>query len=264
MSTKTRLFGVVSLVWAGLVAPASPDTGHEWVSWQAERCEEAALFAPTDYVNVAPLVPPPFDDDVLRTGVPGHEKAMLIFTLNRCTDTVVVSDHGTDEAAEATEVLAGVVLSGCEYSDEQVQFYTLVSYIDWEALATRFNSIGLPAVHVPRLRLEVVVDALTRTGTMTADIPAPGEHLTAAGSVVAAEPPQVDARAAQLALGPRGVVRVDHHSPLFGVNPGATAEITTDRADGRIGLAMGRASGNATGFFLEKGPGHHHTGTLLG
>ncbi len=263
MMTKMRRLGVAGLLWATLVVPASADTGYETVSWQAEHCEEAALFAPTDYLDVAPLVPAPFDDNVLRAGAPGRETATLIFTFNRCTKTAVVCEHGAFQTQQATEVLAGVMLSGSETSDELVQFYTLASYIDWEPLATKFNALGLPVVHVPHLRLDVVIDGLTRTGTITLSVPAPAEHITAIGSVVAAQPPYIDVRAVQLAVGPRGVVRVNHHSPLFGVNPGATASIATDRADGTLGKAMGGTSRQASGFLLEKGAGHQHTATLL-
>jgi hypothetical protein len=156
------------------------------------------------------------------------------------------------------------VLSPNEYSSEPTQFYTLANYIDWEPLATAFKSLGLPTVHVPGLSLRFEVNAVTGLGTIALDLPAPGEQITAAGSMTALNPPPVDAHAASLGVGPRGVVVVHHHSPLFGVNPGAVATITIDRADGIWAKAMGAGSRRVNGTFFEKGAGHEHSATLMG
>jgi hypothetical protein len=263
---KVRAIAAVVVATISWVAVATSVWGHdqtEKVAWGADQCQEAALFTTTDYADVAPLVPAPFDDNVLKAGVPGAETATLIFTFNRCTNTSVVTRHGSFSTEEATEVIAGVMLSGSEYSGEVTQFYTLANYIDWEPLATAFKSIGLPTVHVPQLTLSFAVDALTHLGTITLDIPAPSEHVTAVGSMATFSPPPVDAHAASLGVGPRGVVVVHHHSPVFGVNPGATGTITTNRSDGMWAKAMGSTTRQVDGVFLEKGSGHEHAATLV-
>jgi hypothetical protein len=257
----------VAVMAAVLWATATPTWGQsrpDTVAWSAEQCREAALLAETDYGNVASLVPPPFADHVVKAGAAGMETATLIFTFNRCADTKVSTRQGTFTTGDATEVILGVVLSPNEYSSEPTQFYTLANYVDWEPLATAFKSLGLPTVHVPGLSLGFGVNDLTGLGTIALDLPAPGEHITAAGSMAALNPPPVDAHAASLGVGPRGVVVVHHHSPLFGVNPGAAATITADRADGIWGKAMGAPSRRVNGTFFEKGAGHEHSATLMG
>jgi hypothetical protein len=254
---------MAAVLWA-TATPAWGQPGPDTVTWSAQQCREAALLAGTDYGNVAPLVPPPFADNVLKAGAAGTESATLIFTFNRCVDTEVSTGQGTFTTGEATEVILGVVLSPNEYSGEPTQFYTLANYVDWEPLATAFKSLGLPTVHVPRLNLTFEVNTLTGVGTMALDLPAPGEHITATGSMAALNPPPVDAHAASLGVGPRGVIVVHHHSPLFGVNPGAAATITTDRADGIWAKAIGATSRRANGTLFEKGAGHEHSATLAG
>ena len=264
MRRNAGILAILTGLLAALPSPAGGATGEERVAWRAEGCREAALFALTDYAAVAPLVRAPFDDNVLRLGVPGAETATLIFTLNRCSDTTVVSKRGSFTTSQATEVIVGVMLSGSEYSSDAFQFYTLVNYVDWEPLATAFNAIGLPTVHAPRMSLAFPIDPLTRLGRIVLDVPAPGEHITAAGTMAALSPPPTEGPATSFGVGPQGVVVVGHHSPVIGVNPAATATIMTDRPDGVVGTAMDATTREAHGVFFEKGPGHEHSATLMG
>lgn len=206
-------------------------------------------------------MPEPYADNVIRAGLPGLETATLIFTVNTCTNNAVVSERGTFSADQATEVIIGVLLAGA--GDDAVQFYTLASYVDWQALATAFSALGLPTVHVPHLRFDFAVNSLIGAGVLSVDVPAPGDHITFRGHVLVLHPPSMDAHADQIAVGPRGSVHVEHHAPVIGVNPGATVTVSTSRPDGVAAQAMGSTQGRAEGFLFEKGPGHSHTATLL-